>query len=200
MIDDMGFPAGLSRTMVVDLTGRIPPGARFIRISTNLRVYWDRIRVDNSPEDTEFKLTEVPLAEAKLQFRGYPRVVEGNPKNDLSYVYEDVSATGPYARQIGNYTRFGDITDLMRKTDDEYVIFGSGDEVAVDFDSTHLPDIPERLDPRLFLLRQRLRQGHGFLCRARRHRRAPALPHQCALPLSRGRRYIPKTRNTWSTC
>ncbi len=142
VIDDMGFPAGLSRTMVADLTGKIPPGARFIRISTNLRVYWDRIRVDNSPEETEFKLTEVPLAEAKLQFRGYPRVVEGNPKNDLSYIYEDVSATGPYARQIGNYTRYGDVTDLMQKTDDEYVIFGSGDEVSVDFDSTHLPDLP----------------------------------------------------------
>jgi Flp pilus assembly protein TadD len=142
VIDDMGFPAGLYRTMVADLTGKIPRGARFIRISTNLRVYWDRIRVDNSPEDTEFKLTEVPLAEAKLQFRGYPRVVEGNPKNDLSYIYEDVSATGPYARQIGNYTRYGDVTDLMKKTDDEYVIFGSGDEVSVDFDSTKLPDLP----------------------------------------------------------
>jgi tetratricopeptide (TPR) repeat protein len=141
VIDDMGFPAGLSRTMVADLTGKIPQGARFIRISTNLRVYWDRIRVDNSPEDTEFKLTEVPLAEAKLQFRGYPRVVEGNPKNDLSYTYQDVSATGPYARQIGNYTRYGDVTDLIQKTDDEYVIFGSGDEVSVDFDSTHLPDL-----------------------------------------------------------
>ncbi len=142
VIDDMGFPAGLYRTMVADLTGKIPPGARFIRISTNLRVYWDRIRVDNSPEDTEFKLTEVPLAEAKLQFRGYPRVVEGNPTNDLSYVYDEVSATGPYARQIGNYTRYGDVTDLMKKTDDEYVIFGSGDEVSVDFDSTNLPDLP----------------------------------------------------------
>jgi tetratricopeptide (TPR) repeat protein len=141
VIDDMGFPAGLYRTMVADLTGKIPPGARFIRISTNLRVYWDRIRVDNSPEDTEFKLTEVPLAEAKLQFRGYPRVVEGNPTNDLSYIYDEVSATGPYARQIGNYTRYGDVTDLIQKTDDEYVIFGSGDEVSVDFDSTHLPDI-----------------------------------------------------------
>jgi Tfp pilus assembly protein PilF len=142
VIDDMGFPAGLYRTMVADLTGKIPPGARFIRISTNLRVFWDRIRVDNSPADTEFKLTEVPLAEAKLQFRGYPRVVEGNPKNDLSYIYEDVSATGPYTRQIGNYTRYGDVTDLMKKTDDEYVIFGSGDEVSVAFDATHLPDLP----------------------------------------------------------
>jgi hypothetical protein len=32
---------------------------------------------------------------------------------------------------------------LVRKTDDKFVIFGSGDEVAVDFDSTHLPDIPD---------------------------------------------------------
>jgi tetratricopeptide (TPR) repeat protein len=143
VIDDMGFPAGLSRSMVADLTGKLAPGTRSIRILTNLRIYWDRIRVDNSPEDVPFNVTEVPLAGAKLQFRGYPRVVEGNPKNDLSYVYEDVSATGPYSRQIGNYTRYGDVADLLRKTDDKFVIFGSGDEVAVDFDSTHLPDIPD---------------------------------------------------------
>jgi Flp pilus assembly protein TadD len=142
VIADMGFPAGLARTMVADLTGKLPPGTRFIRISTNLRIYWDRIRVDNSPTDLQFTQTEVPLAKANLAFRGYPRVVEGNPKNDLTYVYEDVSATGPYSRQIGNYTRYGDISELVRKSDDEYVIFGSGDEVSVDFDSTRLPDIP----------------------------------------------------------
>ena len=142
VIADMGFPAGLARTMVADLTGKLPPGTRFIRISTNLRIYWDRIRVDNSPEDLQFTQTEVPLAKANLAFRGYPRVVEGNPKNDLTYVYEDVSATGPYLRQIGNYTRYGDVSELVRKSDEEYVIFGSGDEVSVDFDSTHLPDIP----------------------------------------------------------
>jgi Flp pilus assembly protein TadD len=142
VIADMGFPAGLSRTMIADLTGKIPPGTRFIRISTNLRIYWDRIRVDNSPEDLQFTQTEVPLAKANLAFRGYPRVVEGNPKNDLTYVYEDVSATGPYSRQIGNYTRYGDVSDLVNKSDEKYVIFGSGDEVSVDFDATHLPDIP----------------------------------------------------------
>jgi tetratricopeptide (TPR) repeat protein len=143
VIDDMGFPAGLSRTMIADLTGKLPPGTRFIRITTNLKIYWDRILVDNSDTDTPFKTTEVPLAKAELQFRGYPRVVEGNPRNDLSYVYEDVSATGPYSRQIGNYTRYGDVTNLLRTPDDEYVIFGSGDEVAVDFDSTHLPELPD---------------------------------------------------------
>jgi tetratricopeptide (TPR) repeat protein len=143
VIDDMGFPAGLSRTMVADLTGKLPPGTRFIRITTNLKIYWDRILVDNSATDTPFKTTEVPLAKAQLQFRGYPRVLEGNPRNDLSYVYEDISVTGPYTRQIGNYTRYGDVTNLLRAPDDEYVIFGSGDEVAVDFDSTNLPQLPD---------------------------------------------------------
>ncbi|MGC1383589.1 MAG: FG-GAP-like repeat-containing protein [Candidatus Acidiferrales bacterium] len=143
VIDDMGFPAGLERTMVADLTGKLQPETRFIRISTNLRIYWDRIRVENSPTDTPYKLTEVPLAGAKLGFLGYPKFVEGKPANDLSYIYEQVSATGPYSRQIGNYTRYGDVTELVKKTDDEYVIYGSGDEVAVDFDATSLPDLPD---------------------------------------------------------
>ncbi|MGA8143803.1 MAG: FG-GAP-like repeat-containing protein [Candidatus Acidiferrales bacterium] len=143
IVNDMGFPAGLSRTMVVDLTGKLPSGSRFIRITTNLKIYWDRIRVDNSARDIPFKVTEVPLTAAKLDFRGYPRVVEGNPINDLSYIYEQVSATGPYTRQIGNYTRYGDVTGLIRNSDDKYVIYGSGDEVSVDFDSTNLPDVPE---------------------------------------------------------
>ncbi|MGH9747986.1 MAG: FG-GAP-like repeat-containing protein [Candidatus Acidiferrales bacterium] len=143
IVNDMGFPAGLSRTMVVDLTGKLPAGSRFIRITTNLKIYWDRIRVDNSARNIPFTVTEVPLASARLDFRGYPRVVEGNPINDLSYIYEQVSATGPYTRQIGNYTRYGDVTDLVRKIDEKYVIYGSGDEVSVDFDATHLPDLPE---------------------------------------------------------
>ena len=140
--DDMGFPAGLARTMVADLTGKLPAGSRKIRITTNLKIYWDRIRVDNSAPDVAFRSTEVPLASADLRWRGYPRVVEHNPKNDLTYIYEDVSLTGPYTRQIGNYTRYGDVTALVRAVDDEYVVFGSGDEVAVNFDATHLPALP----------------------------------------------------------
>jgi Tfp pilus assembly protein PilF len=142
VVDDMGFPAGLARTMVADLTGKLPPGTRSIRITTNLKIYWDRIRVDNSPADLPFQVTEIPLAGADLHFRGYPRVVEHNPKNDLSYIYEDVSLTGPYTRQIGNYTRYGDVTPLVRSLDDEYVVFGSGDEVAVDFDASRLAPPP----------------------------------------------------------
>ena len=50
IIDDMGFPAGLPRTIVVDLTGKLPPGARRIRMTTNLQIYWDQVLVDNGPD------------------------------------------------------------------------------------------------------------------------------------------------------
>jgi Flp pilus assembly protein TadD len=142
VIDDMGFPAGLARTMVADLTGKVPAGTRRIRIQTNLRVYWDRIRIDNSPADLPVHVNAVPLAAADLRFRGYPRVVEGNPIDDLKYIYEDVSLTGPYTRQAGNYTRYGDVRPLLTGVDEKYVILGSGDEIAVEFDSSALANPP----------------------------------------------------------
>ncbi|MFZ0908752.1 MAG: FG-GAP-like repeat-containing protein [Candidatus Acidiferrales bacterium] len=143
VVDDMGFPAGLARTMVADLTGKLPPGTRRIRIVTNLKIYWDRIRIDSSSPEIPFRTSEVPLADARLGFRGYPQVVEGNPKDDIRYVYENVSATGPYTRQAGYYTRYGDVKELVAATDNKYVIFGSGDEVAVNFDPSKLPPVPE---------------------------------------------------------
>ena len=77
-VDDMGFPAGLPRTIVVDLTGKLPASTRKIRITTNLQIYWDRARVDNGPDVAgEVRQTEVPLAMAHLAFRGYPQQIEG---------------------------------------------------------------------------------------------------------------------------
>jgi len=141
VVNDMGFPAGFERTMTVDLTGKLTRGTRKIRIVTNLKIYWDRIRIDNSV-GAPYRVMNVPLAKAQLEFRGYPRYIEGKTAGDLSYVYDEVSATGPYARQVGNYTRYGDVASLLDHVDEKYVIFGSGDEVAVNFDPSSLPALP----------------------------------------------------------
>ena len=50
--------------------------------------------------------------------------------------------TGPYARAAGNYTRYGDVLDLLATADDRFVVFGSGEGVAVDFDLGKLPALP----------------------------------------------------------
>ena len=44
------FPAGLERTIVVDLTGKLPAGTRRIRLVTNLEIYWDQVLIDNSAD------------------------------------------------------------------------------------------------------------------------------------------------------
>ena len=127
--------------MVADLTGKVPPGTSRIRIGTNLNIYWDQILVDQTPDVAGIEMHPVPLAEASLRFHGYPRQVEGNPKSDLWYVYDDVSPTGPYAHHAGNFTAYGDVLPLVGKADDRFVNIGSGDEVALEFDPSSLPPV-----------------------------------------------------------
>ena len=146
VVDDMGFPAGGARTMTADLTGKLPPGTRRIRITTNLQIYWDNILIsrtsqDNS-QDQKARLTPVPLARADLRFHGFPLKIEDQPPGNVKYIYEKASATGPYTRPAGAYTRYGDVRPLLDSVDDKFVVFGSGDEVALDFDPAKLPALP----------------------------------------------------------
>ncbi|MFZ0861449.1 MAG: FG-GAP-like repeat-containing protein [Candidatus Sulfotelmatobacter sp.] len=172
VIDDMGFPAGGPRTMTADLTGKLPPGTRKIRITTNLQIYWDSILVDRTPQNAareipfdrlrarsrpagksvglrddadpgSLRLTPVPLVRADLDFHGYPFKIEGTPPGNVQYIYEKASATGPYTRPSGTYTRYGDVLPLLTATDDKLAVFGSGDEVQLDFDPANLPALPQ---------------------------------------------------------
>jgi hypothetical protein len=142
IIDDMGFPAGGPRTITPDLTGKLPPGTRRIRITTNLQVYWDSILIDRSPQDGKVHLNSIPLESAKLSFYGHPRQIEGEPRGNVKYVYEQVSPTGPFARQSGDYTRYGDVLPLLTSFDDRFVVFGTGDEIALEFNPATLPPLP----------------------------------------------------------
>jgi hypothetical protein len=167
VMDDMGFPAGGPRTMTADLTGKLPRGTKEIRITTNLQVYWDSILIDRTAQpvaptsqrptrgtegDTPsgqpagshaYRLTPVPLLHADLEFHGYPYKVEGFPPGNVRYVYERTSATGPYTRPVGTYTRYGDVLPLLTSLDDKLAVFGSGDEIRLDFDPSRLPVLPK---------------------------------------------------------
>jgi len=142
VIDDMGFPAGLERTMIADLTGKVPAGTHRIRIVNNLKIYWDAIRIDQTPQQRSVHVTEVPLANASLDFLGFPKEIRLTPASDTIYSYAKRSMTGPYARAAGNYTRYGDVKSLLRAADDRFVIFSSGEGLKLDFDAQSLPVLP----------------------------------------------------------
>ncbi len=150
VIEDMGFPAGGPRTMTADLSGKLPLGTPKIRITTNLQIYWDNILVSRTPQNFDgtdkaesLRLTPLPLVRANLAFHGFPLKIEGTPPGNVEYIYEKTSATGPYTRPAGTYTRYGDVLPLLTAMDDKLVVFGSGDSVSIDFDPAHLPGLPK---------------------------------------------------------
>jgi len=150
VVEDIGFPAGGPRTMTADLTHKLPEGTRKIRITTNLQVYWDNILINRTEQPvaptsrhTAYRLSPVPLIRANLQFHGYPYKIEGTPPGNVQYIYEKASATGPYTRPVGTYTRYGDVLPLLTATDDKLAVFGSGDEMRLDFDPAPLPALPK---------------------------------------------------------
>jgi tetratricopeptide (TPR) repeat protein len=90
----------------------------------------------------DYRVTPVPLMRADLEYHGYPLKIEGTPAGNVQYIYEKTSTTGPYTRPMGTYTRYGDVLPLLTKTDDKLAVFGSGDEVRLDFDPSKLPSLP----------------------------------------------------------
>jgi hypothetical protein len=142
VVNDMGFPAGLARTMVADLTGKLPAGTPRIRIVTNLKIYWDMVRIDQTPDIEDIRVREVPLASAELTYLGYPKEIRLHPASDTVYSYAQRSLSGPYARAAGNYTRYGNVKELLRAPDDKFAVFSSGEGLQLEFDPAKLPGLP----------------------------------------------------------
>jgi hypothetical protein len=138
----MGFPAGLPKTVTVDLTGKFLSPDRHVRIATNMRIYWDRIRLDTS-EQSPVKVTRLDPVSADLHFRGYPAYYspDGNPPR--IYDYSRIQPTGQWKTHAGAYTRFGDVRELLVARDDKYVITRHGDEISLAFDALRLPVLPQ---------------------------------------------------------
>jgi Flp pilus assembly protein TadD len=134
---DLGFPAGKSKTILIDLaqlTRAGAAGARRLRLRTNLEIHWDAIGVADAAPSAALRTTRVVPGRATLGYRGFS--VTQQPHRDLPEVplYDRVASTAPRWRDlVGYYTRFGDVRDLVIHVEDRYVIMNAGDELALSF-------------------------------------------------------------------
>ena len=101
-----------------------------------------------------------------------------------------MSLTGPFQRERGNYTHFGDVTPLVKSIDNRFAVFGSGEEIAAEFDAAKLPALPAHWKRDYFLLCQRVCEGYGLVGCVAIYRGADAVPWHEQLSVSGEQRNI----------
>ena len=142
-IASMGFPAGKTKTMPVDLSGVLDRADPRVRIRTNLAIFWDRIAYTVGEAQAPMRTTTIPLISAELSFRGFSRVRREFLDGPQVFVHDDVSKQPRWADMAGLYTRLGDVGELLAAADDRYVVMKGGDAVRLRFDARALPPVPE---------------------------------------------------------
>jgi hypothetical protein len=149
-LPQMGFPAGLPKTMLVDLDKIVSPEKNRIRITTSMRLYWDRIRSQKWPR-TPRVVKEFAPAEAELRRLGYPAPFNPDGRIPSLYTYDRILPSELWDAHEGDYTRYGDVRPLLSEADDRYVVTHHGDEVRLSFDEAALGDLPPGFE-RTFLV------------------------------------------------
>jgi hypothetical protein len=156
---NLGFPAGRKKTILFNLTDVFRPGApRRVRIRTNLEIYWDQIEWAEGLPNAPVKTVRLSPNFTDLHYRGYSiigRPDAGAPAPEVPD-YGRLSATKQSWRDlIGYYTRFGEVTELLKNIDDRYLIMASGDELSLRF--------PEQPPPPAGWVRDYVFMGDGWI-------------------------------------
>ena len=80
---------------------------------------------------------------AVLRSRGFSAELRPEGTEPLIYDYSRVTRSSPWKIMTGQYTREGDVRELLASSDDMFVIAAPGDEVALQFDAAALPPLPQ---------------------------------------------------------
>jgi Tfp pilus assembly protein PilF len=139
---NLGFPAGKSKTVLLDLSGVFREGTpRRLRLRTNLEIYWDAIQWAVGQPQTELKTLRLDPATVELRYRGFSFVNQADKSSPELPDYNRLAGTMAMWRDlVGYHTRFGDVRDLLTKVDDRYVIMNAGDEMLFRFAAA--PPVP----------------------------------------------------------
>ncbi len=132
--DNLGFPAGKNKDVVIELPPQSLGVSRRFRLRTNMEVYWDFLGWSYQVEDTEPIITKLPTHTAELRQRGYSKLRPTDRLRPDTPIYEARASGQLWADLEGFYTRFGDVRELLANVDDRYVIMNAGDELAFEFE------------------------------------------------------------------
>jgi len=142
----VGFPAGKTKTMIVDVTSMLDRADPRIRVATTLRLYWDRIVLATDADDAPKTITEIACTGANAWRRGFSDPLdslppgEANPANKPErFAWESLARDPRWNQHPGLYTRYGECRELVGAVDDRFVILGAGDALTLRFKALDVP-------------------------------------------------------------
>ena len=149
-IADMGVPAGLPKYMLVDLSNSLPAGTQIVRISMKSAVYFDQILIGDIMPRNKIDVHRRDITRAHLHWRGYPEHTPINNTFAYIYDYDRINPYNDWGSHAGSFTRLGEVTKLLGKVDDQFVIMFHGDELTMEIPQGAFPKLTEGLE-RTFL-------------------------------------------------
>jgi hypothetical protein len=93
-------------------------------------------------ESAPYRIARQSLLGADLHFRGFSRMLTQPYNAPKRYDYEQVTRASIWPPMQGGFTRYGDVTSLVRQPDDLQAVLGAGDELTMRFEASQLP-LPE---------------------------------------------------------
>lgn len=144
IIKDIGFPSGKDKTVVVDLSGKLPdPFNSKIRIRTNMEIYWDHIFYSNESVNLETVSNSLNIEQADLHYRGFSATYrKGGRYGPFWFDYSRVSKKPKWRDLTGRYTKYGDVKSLVEAAESHCVVMNAGDELSLSFNAEELHEIP----------------------------------------------------------
>ncbi|MFQ5489747.1 MAG: FG-GAP-like repeat-containing protein [Phycisphaerae bacterium] len=141
----VGMPAGKTKTILCDLSGRLPQDDLTLRLTTTFEIRWDRLavgrRVDAASATGSALHTLGPVG-ARMHWLGFPRMSSRGPDHPIVPDFAD-RADRPAWRTTpqGWCTRYGDVLELLSDRDAKLAILNAGDSVTLSFDAAGLPPV-----------------------------------------------------------
>ena len=149
---EVGAPAGKTKTILVDLEKKLPPGTRRLRLTTAFEIHWDSAALcERAAGDQNQKVTLTPN-HTDLHWRGFSEYKSLPDYLPLTPEYSQVQFTPPWRRTPSGWcTRYGAVDELVQHHDDALLLLNGGDELALTFKADRLPPKPADFERSFFL-------------------------------------------------
>lgn len=139
----VGAPCGRTKSMIVDLTGRLPAGSRRLRLTTAFEIHWDRIALLEKEATDGTSTSFIPPDVADLHWRGFSEHEDLPPGRSLTPDYDRTRANPRWRiTPTGWCTRYGDVRELVDSRDNALTLLNGGDELTLKFTTDRLPPKP----------------------------------------------------------